>query len=797
VLLRDTLDGRRVFLTGVTGFVGQAFLARVLSDLTGTNLVVLVRSKGSQTGRDRVEQLLRKPAFAPLRATGVDLDDLLDARVEVLEGDLADLPPLPPGLDVVIHCAGDVSFDPEIDEAFTTNVLGTHQLLDRVVESAAGGPLPHYVHISTAYVAGRRRGAIPETAVEHDVDWEVEADAASRVHQRLEDTSRTPAVLAPLGRAAEAEHGRAGPLTTAADTERRRREWVGTELVRAGRDRARSLGWTDCYTFTKALGERVVEHRAATAGLPASILRPSIIESAVRDPAPGWIEGFKMAEPIILAYGRGDLPEFPAAPDSVVDFVPVDHVVSAMVAVAASAVVGSPLATATGPLPHPGVPAPVRYFHVSSGARNPITFNRIYELIREHFDAHPLPAGERGAARLPVWRFPGSESVERLLVSGERAYTVADAVLTRVPRSDTVRRVVEDLDRQKRRLDFLRRYMDLYRAYTEADLQFVDDATIALHEGLEPTDREQFGFDTSTIDWDWYIRDSHCPAVTRQVRDAAGLRSRRGGRPGSVGLTGDLTREPGVLAAFDMDGTLLSSNVVEGYLWLRLPELSARDRVREVAGLTRRLPAYLRAERRDRGGFLRAVYRRYEGADPARLDALVDELVGEHLLSRTSDDALRRIREHRAAGHRTVLITGAIRQLTRPLAPLFDHVVAADLAVGADGRCTGFLAAPPLVGESRAAWLRRYAAVEGLDLSASWAYADSHSDVPMLAAVANPVAVSPDVSLARTARRNRWATVTWRSGDGHSRWAVPGASRPVEAERRPHPASRPRVGAGR
>ena len=47
-----------------------------------------------------------------------------------------------------------------------------------------------------------------------------------------------------------------------------------------------------------------------------------------------------------------------------------------------------------------------------------------------------------------------------------------------------------------------------------------------------------------------------------------------------------------------------------------------------------------------------------------------------------------------------------VRPLTRPLDPLFDVIVAADLATDADGRCTGFLTGPPLVGESRAAWLQ-------------------------------------------------------------------------------------------
>ena len=74
--------------------------------------------------------------------------------------------------------------------------------------------------------------------------------------------------------------------------------------------------------------------------------------------------------------------------------------------------------------------------------------------------------------------------------------------------------------------------------------------------------------------------------------------------------------------------------------------------------------------------------------------------------SRLAPAAVRRIREHRAAGHRTVLITGAIRPLTRPLLPLFDHIEAAELAVDDRGVCTGHLAASPLVGESRAAWMR-------------------------------------------------------------------------------------------
>ena len=166
-------------------------------------------------------------------------------------------------LDIVVHCAGDVSFDPPIDQAFTTNVIGTKALMDRMLEAVTDEAgklrrLPHYVHISTAYTAGRRRGAIPEAPHAHDIDYDAEAAAGIAMRDLIEEESRTSAQLAKLRKDAEREHRQAGFLTTAADTERRRLEWVQAELVKAGTERARSLGWTDVYTFTKALGERVV-----------------------------------------------------------------------------------------------------------------------------------------------------------------------------------------------------------------------------------------------------------------------------------------------------------------------------------------------------------------------------------------------------------------------------------------------------------------------------------------------------------------------------------------------------------
>ena len=65
--------------------------------------------------------------------------------------------------------------------------------------------------------------------------------------------------------------------------------------------------------------------------------------------------------------------------------------------------------------------------------------------------------------------------------------------------------------------------------------------------------------------------------------------------------------------------------------------------------------------------------------------------------------------------------------------------------------------------------MKAWAGEHGVDLKASYAYADSHSDLPMLEAVGNPVAVRPDVPLFRAARKGHWKIVDWASPSTASR----------------------------
>ena len=749
-MIREGLAGKKILLTGATGFLGQALLERLIVDVPDCRLVLLVRGLSGRSGAARADEILARRSFDPARARlGADgLKRSFTERVEVLEADVTEeIPPVPADLDLVVHAAATVAFDPPIDEGFRTNLLGPTRLYEA---ARASGGRPHLVHVSTAYVAGSTKGVVPEASLGHTVDWRAELEAALSARRAVEDASRKPELLERFVARAQAAHGRAGPQEVAGDAERRRRDWMARRLVRSGRARAQTLGWPDVYTFTKALGERAAEEVAGD--LPLSIVRPSIIESAYRHPFAGWIEGFKMAEPIILAYGRGAFPEFPGIPDGILDLIPVDFVVNAMLAVAAT------------PLP----PGGRSYHHVCSGSRNPLHYRGVYENVREYFERDPLPHRDRGAFRPPVWRFPGRRRVERKLRAGERLIDTADRVVSRLPRSPKVRGLVESLDRARGRIEFVRRYSDLYGAYVEAEVIYTDDRTLELYRSLPDEDRREFPFDAEQIDWKHYLQEVHCPAITVAMRFPA---PRRPSPEVTVRV-----REDHVAAAFDMEGTILATNVVESYLWLRLADLSPEDWPFEALSVARSMPMYLGAERRDRGEFLRSFYRRYEGASVDRLRGLVNEHAADMILRRLSPAAVRRIRRHRAAGHRTILITGALDVFVEPLRSLFDDIVAARLGT-TDGRYTGYLDAPPLVGEARAGWLRQRALEHEIDLRHSYAYADSHTDLPLLRAVGNPVAVNPDVALFRVAKKHRWPIEEWHHSAGTPRVLLPEPAR--------------------
>lgn len=145
----------------------------------------------------------------------------------------------------------------------------------------------------------------------------------------------------------------------------------------------------------------------------------------------------------------------------------------------------------------------------------------------------------------------------------------------------------------------------------------------------------------------------------------------------------------------------------------------------------------------------------------ADIERHVNGSVGRKLRAHLLTDALAKVAEHRAAGHHTVLVTGGVDLLANVVASQFDEVVASGLH-DLDGVLTGYLAAPPVVGEARAAWLRGYAKANDFDLSRSYGYGDSQADTSWLRLLGNPVAVNPDQRLYSFARSRHWDVVEWK-----------------------------------
>ena len=134
--LRDLLAGKKILMTGVTGFIGEQLLWKILTELPGHHAgrAGPPQALGRGPGPDD-HAWSRRTIFPSVREAAGGPEELLDARIDVIEGDLPNVPVLPTDIDIVVHCAGDVSFDPPIDQAFTTNVIGTKALMDRMIEA--------------------------------------------------------------------------------------------------------------------------------------------------------------------------------------------------------------------------------------------------------------------------------------------------------------------------------------------------------------------------------------------------------------------------------------------------------------------------------------------------------------------------------------------------------------------------------------------------------------------------------------------------------------------------------------
>jgi HAD superfamily hydrolase (TIGR01490 family) len=152
-----------------------------------------------------------------------------------------------------------------------------------------------------------------------------------------------------------------------------------------------------------------------------------------------------------------------------------------------------------------------------------------------------------------------------------------------------------------------------------------------------------------------------------------------------------------------------------------------------------------------------------EGWEVEKVRRVVGEVLEEAITPLIYAEALELIHDHKAAGRLICIISSSPEEIVRPLAEMLrvDRFIASRPRV-ADGRYTGELEFYAY-GPDKAKAMAELADEVGADLAESYAYTDSVTDLPMLVAVGNPVAVNPDKDLRKVALERKWQMEDFRN----------------------------------
>ena len=526
--ISEFFRNKTILITGATGFLGKPVVAKILTDLPDIKRIyLLIRNRTEPNGKvstaaDRLEdEFFTSSVFTKLRQIHGDrFDSWIREKVQAVDGDLSyerlgmsvdRYEELQGDVQIFINSGGLVNFDPPIDMSLHSNVLGARH----AVEFVRGCNDAVLLHVSTAYVCGTTPGRISEELHPPFEVWaqKIAEETGERIPRSLEEEIEDVQQIADKIRAEADESPRSAQFRREAldqiSTEREdsegyrrqydsiRKKWIEQGLVDEGLKRARSRGWNDTYTYMKALGEQMV---AKTRGeLPVAIIRPSIIESSLEDPQPGWLDGLRMADPLIVGFGKGRLPDFPADPDMILDIIPVDFVVNAILIVAKQT------------YQRRGI----EVYHVATGSQNPLYFRNIVDASHDHFIKYPMLDGGNPIPP-PVWKYPGLEEFQRKLSRKLGALRAASRLLNLIPLRWSRQRnrriaVIQNA------LEGLQYYIRIYGPYTRINFEFETSKIGELFASLTTADQRCFDLNISKFDWQHYLQNIHIPGIKRFI----------------------------------------------------------------------------------------------------------------------------------------------------------------------------------------------------------------------------------------------------------------------------------------
>ncbi|XP_065219728.1 fatty acyl-CoA reductase wat-like [Planococcus citri] len=278
--------GKTIFITGVTGFLGQVLLSKLLCSCPDFRCIyILIREKKGKLIHERFKEIFDSSIFRPAKK----LNPNYETKIKLIKGDCcqrnlgvseADQVIIENEVEIIFHAAATVRFDAVLREAAYINIRSTNALLN-IAKNMKN--LKAFMYVSTAFSACAERELIEEKFY----DPPIRAHNLLTLVEQLNDT-----IL----------------------------DRITPELIKPH---------PNTYIYTKIIAENLCRDRGAQ--IPICIFRPSIIAPCYKEPAPGWINNSYGPVGAIVAYALGSLKVARANGYYKADMVPGDYVVNALI----------------------------------------------------------------------------------------------------------------------------------------------------------------------------------------------------------------------------------------------------------------------------------------------------------------------------------------------------------------------------------------------------------------------------------------------------------------------------------
>ncbi|CAN8277804.1 unnamed protein product [Cochlearia groenlandica] len=484
------LENKTILVTGATGFLAKVFVEKILRVQPNVKkLYLVVRASDNEAASKRLHaEVFEKSLFKVLRENLGDenLNRLLSEKVVAVAGDISTdnlgvkdsnlIKLMQNEIDIVVNVAATTNFDERYDVGLGINTFGALNVLNFAKKCVKAQLL---LHVSTAYVCGEKPGLIREKTFEMEeirnkngikLDIKLEMEL---MKQRLKELNEQDSSS----------------------------EEIDLSMKELGMARAKLHGWPNTYVFTKSMGEMLLGiHKE---NLPLVIIRPTMITSTFSEPFPGWIEGLRTVDSVLIAYGKGVLKSFLVDVNSVCDMIPVDMVANAMITAASA---------------HANSSGVHIVYHVGSSNQNPVTFGQIHDIAVHYFTSKPLLS--RNGSRIVVSkiRFIPTMALFSLFMTLRFKLPLQFLKLFEIIYPW---RKGDKYGDKCRKINMVMRLVELYEPYVLFKGIFDDKNTENLcakqKENSKNSKGFAFDFDPKVINWEEYLTNIHMPGLVTHV----------------------------------------------------------------------------------------------------------------------------------------------------------------------------------------------------------------------------------------------------------------------------------------